>query len=237
MRNEAIRGHSRRGAVSPRISSMLPHLFAWLGAHRRLPFFLQAWMVAPGTLLLVIGGAVVFELPPGPLCDEGMILFMEGGCDWGESNIFFFSKAGLLVTMNLVFTLAWIYHVRDWRAFLPHFGILTLLTAANYSDEYCRHYYSHPNGSIGQMTAEAIAFGALGVMLLSLLNIRSVLHFTIVITVWNVVHVATFYLALLLANHWTWLHTFLIVIAFSSVAAALVLATRERPLPTRPNSA
>jgi hypothetical protein len=188
----------------------------WFDAHRQLPIVLRVWMVVPMTMLLVFIGAALFELPPGPLCDEGMVLFMEGGCDWGMSNIFFFCKAGLLVALNLVFIIAWIRRVESWRGFLPHFGILAVLAALNYSDEYCRNYYSHPNGSLGQMIVEAMAFAALGVALL-----RFRIRLPLVIVLWNAAHVAAFYLALLVANHWTWTHTFLIVVILGGLAAAI----------------
>ena len=37
---------------------------------------LRAGVVAPAILTLVIAGGTLFTLPPGPLCDEGMVLFM-----------------------------------------------------------------------------------------------------------------------------------------------------------------
>jgi hypothetical protein len=201
----------------------------WLRSHRELPTILRVWAVVPATMLLVIAGGFGLTLPPGPLCDEGMVLFMEGGCDWGVSNAFFYSKLGLLVTMNLVFVFGWLHRVRDWRGFLPHFSVLALLTLSNYSDEYCRHYYSHPNGSIGQMTAEAMAFGVLGVSILSRIRIRNAVGLTIALLAWNSFHIAVFYLALLVTNHWTWLHTaMVVVITLSSAATAVCAAERMR---------
>jgi hypothetical protein len=200
--------------------------------YRPLPIILRVWFVVPATILLVFLGDLLFELPPGPLCDEGMVLFMEGGCDWGNSNIFFFSKAGLLVGMNLVFIAAWFLRVQDWREFIPHFAILAFLTVFFYSDADCRHYYSHPNGSIGQMTAEAIAFGALGVAILSRARVRTAGRLAGTVVLWNGAHVGAFYLALLVTNHWTWLHTFLIVAMLGGVAFAITrtLGRRERGL-------
>jgi hypothetical protein len=198
-----------------------PALTRWLQSHGELPRILRVWFVVPATVLLVIVGGLAFTLPPGPLCDEGMVLFMEGGCDWGASNEFFFAKLGLLLAMNLVFILAWCRHVTDWRAFLPHFAVLALLTAANYSDEYCRHYYTHPNGSIGQMTAEAIAFGALGVTVLTRVTVRNAIRAALALVTWNAFHIGTFYLGLLFADHWTWLHTSWIVAVLGATAAAV----------------
>ena len=176
-------------------------------------------------MLLVAVGGLAFTLPPGPLCDEGMILFMEGGCDWGRSNEFFFSKLGLLITMNAVFVVAWARRVRDFRAFLPHFAVLALLTVLHSSDVDCRYYYAHPNGSIGQMTAEAMSFAALGVAVLARLEMAKRGTLLIALAAWNAVHVVVFHAALLLADHWTWLHTFLVMSALVGVAAGVLWST------------
>lgn len=200
----------------------------WVRAHRELPLILRIWVVVPATLLLVVAGGLGFTLPTGPLCDEGMILFMEGGCDWGLSNEFFFSKLGLLVAMNVVFVGAWLHRVHDWRGFVPHFIVLALLTVANNSDEYCRDYYSHPNGSIGQMTGEAMAFGVLGVTILSQIRIETAARLTVAVLAWNALHVAAFYFALLFANHWTWLHTIVIVTNLAAAATGVCRAKRMR---------
>jgi hypothetical protein len=173
-------------------------------SHRRLPVILRVWCVAPMTLALIIIGGTFFTLPPGPLCDEGMVLFMEGSCDWGGSNIFFFSKLGLLVALNIVFVIACRSRVTEWRAFAPHFAVLVVLAILNWSED-CPGYYSHPNGSFGQMIAEGIAFAALGSSMA--LRIRRWLHIAVTILAWNALHVAAFYASLNVANHWTWAHT------------------------------
>lgn len=75
--------------------------------HQRLPRLLRLqWLALLAFGLAVLGG-VLFTLPPGPLCDEGMVLFMEGGCDFGESNIFFYSKLGGLLALNIAFVIGW----------------------------------------------------------------------------------------------------------------------------------
>lgn len=172
---------SRRRLKMMRINGVTYRPAIWFTAHRELPRLLGVWVVVPATVALVVVGGLGLTLHPGPLCDEGMVLFMEGGCDWGVSNEFFFSKLGLLLAMNLVFIVSWVRGVQGARGFLPHFIVLALLTLANYSDEYCRHYYSHPNGSIGQMTTEAIAFGLLGVTILSCIRVRTLLRLGIVV--------------------------------------------------------
>ena len=85
---------------------MKPVLTTWR-AHQDLPRLLRLQWLVPLTVALVFVGGRFFTLPPGPLCDEGMILFMEGGCDFGDSNIYFFSKLGLLVSLNVAFVVAW----------------------------------------------------------------------------------------------------------------------------------
>ena len=176
-------------------------------AHRKLPRPLRVWALAPAVIIFVGITGLLLTLPPGPLCDEGMVLFMEGGCDYGESNIFFFSKLGLLVGINAAFAIAWRRGVKEVAGFTPHLVVLVGLTSTFLSDPTCETYYSHPNGSIGQMTAEAIGFALLGLALLRRLIDRSWGRLAAVLFGWNATHVAIFYLGLLFTNHWTWLHT------------------------------
>ena len=153
---------------------------------------------------------------------------MEGGCDWGVSNEFFFSKLGLLLGINVVFIVAARYRIRNWRAFGPHFIVLTALTAWNYSDEYCRNYYSHPNGSIGQMTAELMAFAVLGIAIVTQMRIHRCLHLVLALLSWNVLHVGTFYVGLLFFDHWTWTHTLWIIGVLVTTALIIRMRHRER---------
>src|SRR5262245_13610078 len=136
-------------------------------AHQALPRPLGLQWIVPGTFLFIVVTGLVFALPPGPLCDEGMVLFMEGGCDMGESNIFFFSKLGILTVMTLALVLAWRRRVGGFAPFLPHFLVAAVLAWTYRSGGRCETYYSHPNGSIGQMVVEMAAFAAVGIMLLN----------------------------------------------------------------------
>lgn len=191
--------------------------------------------MVPVTLLLVIAGGTLFTLPPGPLCDEGMILFMEGGCDWGDSNIFFFCKLGLLVALNLCFVVAWWLGVRRVSGFLPHLAVLACLTLANVSGGRCDTYYSHPNGRIGQMTLEALAFSTLGMALLRRVTRRTQPRLVAALLAWNGLHVVVFYSGLQFANHWTWAHTFFIVGVLGVVALLIAAAPEPALSPTAAN--
>lgn len=195
-------------------------------AHRRLPILLRVWFLVPLTLTLVVLGGSYFTLPPH-LCDEGMVLFMEGGCDWGNSNIYFFSKLGLLLAVNIGFALAWAYRVRCPLGFVPHLFVLAMLSWFLRSDPRCDRYYSHPNGSIGQMTVEVMAFTALGLATLDRFA-ATAKRLTVVplLLAWNATHVSVFYLGLYLADHWTWTHTLWIAGTQMMVALALRPAWR-----------
>ncbi len=116
-------------------------------AHQGLPRFLRVHWLVPGTVLLVAFLGLAFTLPAGPLCDEGMILFMEGGCDWGQSNNFFYSKLGTMAALASGFIVAWRARVKGLLAFVPHYCVASLLAWATRSGERCDTYYSHPNGS------------------------------------------------------------------------------------------
>ena len=171
----------------------------------------MAWVIIEGS---------VFTLPPGPLCDEGMVLFMEGGCDWGESNVFFHSKLGLLIALNLVFVAAWRAGIREVAGFTPHVMVLLYVTLDNLSGAGCDSYYSHPNGSIGQMTLEAIAFAAIGMSMLTLRSRRTNGRLLAILLAWNGFSVAVFYAGLVFTNHWTWSHTWFICLVQAFVAIA-----------------
>lgn len=217
MENKRESEPDRQAAAGRRIKAVIRKILA---AHRALPVALRVWVMVPATLFLVIAGGLLFTLPPGPLCDEGMVLFMEGGCDWGGSNIFFFSKLGLLLAMNIGFMIAWQKNVRHALGFTPHFVVLFVLTLANLSDGRCDTYYSHPNGSTGQMTLEAAAFAWLGAALLAALP-RTVPRLVAALVAWNGSYVAVFYLGLIFTNHWTWTHTFWIAAVLGIAATAI----------------
>ena len=198
-----------------------------LESHRRLPRILRVWAFLPLTLAFVIAAGLTFTLPPGPLCDEGMVLFMEGGCDYGGSNIFFFSKLGLLVAANLALVVAARKPDSAPLGFVPHLSALFALAIPLLEDRECDTYYSHPNGSMGQMIMEIIAFAVLGLTLLGWLQRRSSAWLAIALPIWNVAYIAVFYAWLWVTPHWTWLHTALIVASLLLISAAWRLTTRS----------
>jgi len=176
-------------------------------AQRDLGPLLRFEVIVPFTVVVWVAGGSWLTLPAGPLCDEGMVLFMEGGCDWGGSNIFFFAKASLLLTMNLALVAAWLRPPVSWRGLLPHFALLGVLAYVFRSGGYCDSYYAHPNGSLGQMVLEMAAFAALGVALGRATTGWRWLPRLGVLAAWNGLHVGLFYLYLGLVPHWTWTHT------------------------------
>ena len=183
--------------------------------HRKLPRSLRVWLIIPGIAIFVIFTGLVFTLPPGPLCDEGMVLFMEGGCDWGESNVFFFSKLGLLLGINFAFVVAWLSGVRSIQGFLPHLVVLGVLAVLPLSDPKCDTYYGHPNGSIAQMNAEAAGFSVAGIALLRRFKTHPRRLLVPLILAWNGFHIGIFYLGLTFTHHWTWLHTAWVAVTLS----------------------
>lgn len=179
-------------------------------AHQGLPMFLRVQWLVPGTVLLVAFLGLAFALPPGPLCDEGMILFMEGGCDWGQSNVFFYSKVGTMAALGGGFIVAWRARVKSLLAFVPHFCVASWLAWATRSGGRCDTYYSHPNGSEGQMVVELAAFAFLGMAILKIWSGASSPIMALAILGWTTTYVGVFYAGLLVVPHWTWTHTFLV---------------------------
>ncbi|MCP3102451.1 hypothetical protein LZ198_26615 [Myxococcus sp. K15C18031901] len=182
---------------------------------------LRVYLLVPlaGVLLDVVG--LHFPLPPGPLCDEGMVLFMEGGCDWGWSNVFFFSKGVLLLVLNVCFLVAARGRVKPWPDFLPHLLLLTAVVAWNPHVERCDSYYGHPNGSLAQMVVEGLAFALLGMALLGRARECSWRRLAVLALAWNAFHVFMFYAWLAVTDHWTWLHTGLVAASLLAPAVAL----------------
>ena len=202
---------------------MITNVHRVITAHRNLPRLLRLWFLVPLIIMLVTIGGMFFTLPPGPLCDEGMVLFMEGSCDWGGSNVFFFSKLGLLLGLNFAFYISWRYRLRSFLGFLPHFVVLAVLSLWLLSDPECEHYYTHANGSFGQMIIEAMAFAVLGIALLHRFADSS--HRVLVVPLliaWNAFYIGIFYVFLGITNHWTWLHTGLIAVIL--LVTSLVVA-------------
>jgi hypothetical protein len=177
---------------------------------RGLPRPLRIYWFVPATVLFISITGLALALPPGPLCDEGMILFMEGGCDMGESNIFFFSKLGAIVAVNVALVVAWKSASIRVAALIPHLLLLAGLGWRHRSGGRCDTYYSHPNGSIGQMALEVLAFAVLGIAVLYLVRGRRSPILLSAILGWNFVHIVPFYSWLKVTDHWTWQHTWLL---------------------------
>jgi len=190
-------------------------------SHQELPRLLRLQWIVPLTCILVFIGGRFFALPPGPLCDEGMVLFMEGGCDFGATNVYFFSKLGLLISLNLAFVVAWLAGVRSFLGFAPHFVVALGLATVTWSGGLCDTYYSQPNGSIGQTVLEAAAFAILGIAMLMRLQKGSVLRLVLALLACNLLNVLYFYLWLALFPHWAWLHTAAVILSLVVTAGML----------------
>lgn len=195
------------------------------GAHQTLPLLLRLHVLIPFISVLTIATGLLFTLPVGPLCDEGMVLFMEGGCDWGESNVFFFEKLNLLFAANLAFALSLRRREAPLRAWLPHLAVLCCLGWLMRSGGRCDTYYAHPNGSEGQMVLELAAFSTLGIALLRPLAHRPRSIQLLAGLGWNAAHVGVFYLWLSVTDHWTWTHTALICFTLLTAALAVLLSS------------
>jgi hypothetical protein len=193
-----------------------------------LPLVLRVYVLAPLTVAAMVFAGGLFPLPPGPLCDEGMVLFMEGGCDWGVSNIFFFSKAGLLLALNVAFVVAARSASRPLPGFLVHLLVLAALAWGNQDAGYCESYYGHPNGNVAQMVVEGMAFAGLGMALLPWARGRSWPVVALLTVAWNAVHVAVFYAWLADTAHWTWRHTWEVAATLLVLAGGALLADAAR---------
>ncbi len=211
----------------------------WLGelwrAQRELPPLLRFHALVPLTVVLVTVLGMVFTLPTGPLCYVGMVLFWSGGCDWGGSNIFFYSKVGLLLVANGAFGFCLARRPRVPRVgFLPHLALLLVMAWLLRSDAECATYYGHPNGSEGQMCLELAAFSAWGVALLGFLEERPTWMKVLALPLWNAVHVGVFYAGLGFTPHWTWTHTAFVAGSQALLAGGVwILSARRRRTPAR----
>ncbi|MCP3140642.1 hypothetical protein [Pyxidicoccus xibeiensis] len=217
--------HGPAGRLPRMRKTLGSQLDALLGAHQTLPWLLHLYLLVPFVLALTTVTGLLFTLPTGPLCDEGMVLFMEGGCDWGESNIFFFAKLNLLFAANLAFALCLRRREAPLAAWLPHLVMLCCLGGLMWSGGSCDTYYAHPNGSMGQMVLELAAFSALGIALLRPLAHRSRSVQLLVGLGWNAAHVGAFYLWLGVTDHWTWTHTALLCATLLAAAMVVLLTT------------
>lgn len=189
--------------------------------HQQLPPVLRLYVMAPITAVLMAVLGFGFTLPPGPLCDEGMVLFMEGGCDWGLSNVFFHTKLALLIVLNAALFIGWNARVTA-LAFLPHFALAAQTAWGARSGGVCDTYYSHPNGSEGQMLIELMAFAMLGLAMHRRFFGLPVKYLPFIAAGWNALYIAAFYMALIVFDHWTWAHTGAVCASMLVVAVLLV---------------
>lgn len=185
-----------------------------------MPFSLRFWKVVPLTAVGIIVFGMSLALPVGPLSDEGMILFMEGGCDWGNSNIFFFSKLGLLLSVNACFLIALREKFADLNRLVPHLIFLAVLSFIWWNDQSCDAFYGHPQGNLSQMVVEVGALALLMMAMLPRLIALSPSKQLASVCVLNLWYVAAFYFALKFFPHWSWSHSFLVsfFMLLSSVA-------------------
>ena len=195
--------------------------------------FLRFEVLVPLTIFLFVVGGKFFTLPPGPLCDEGMVLFMEGGCDYGWSNVFFFAKVSLLLIANLAMVVSWQRPPVAWGGFALHFALLGCVAYALRSDTACDTYYSHPNGSLGQMILEMVCFSIFGIALARVSATAPWPARGLAILGWNGFHVGLFYLYLNLFDHWTWQHTGLLGGSMLLVGLPLLAAAPSGAAPWR----
>ena len=196
--------------------------------------FLRFEALVPFTLGTWILTGFLLTLPPGPLCDEGMVLFMEGGCDYGLSNMFFFAKVSLLVTTHLGLLVSWLRPPARWRGFLPHFALLALLGWLHRQGGPCDTYYAQPNGSLGQMILEMAAFALLAIALGRATANAPWLWRLAALAGADLFHVGVFYAFLPMVPHWSWVHSALVSSALLLAAVAVWTGAR-RPALRPPN--
>jgi hypothetical protein len=193
-------------------------------AHQQLPRVVRLQYLVPITVVVVAVLGLGLTLPPGPLCDEGMALFMEGGCDWGESNVFFYSKLGLMLSLVMAFAVAWRGRVRGFTGFVPHLAVAAVLAYLTRSGGMCDTYYTHANGSIGQMVVEVTGWSVLGIAILRRWSGGPWQALLGVAAGWCLAYVGGFYAWLPAFPHWSWAHT----VAVTSTLVAAGVASRPR---------
>lgn len=194
-----------------------------------LPKVLRAPSLILGTALFIFVSGMTLTLPVGPLSDEGMISFMEGGCDWGGSNVFFFSRLGLLIAMNFAVVVLLRHGVPPLKRFTPHFAAAALLIWWTYDSTYCDDYwYGHPQGNIGQTLVEMVAFALLGFFVARASLSWRPWQKLVAVLAWNGLYVAAFQVGQAWTPHWTWTHTFS-VSGVLSVSALLIACFQAVP--------
>jgi hypothetical protein len=190
-------------------------------ARKHAEFLLQPRWLIPLTFLWTVATGLLLTLPVGPLSDDGMVLFMEGGCDWGNSNIFFFAKLGILVAINTAMVVAMQHQTIRLRTLPVFFLTAGLLVAFNVSDLECSTYYNHPQGSLGQMVFEMAAFAILGLSWLRPTRDWSLAGKLWALVAWNGAFVGLFYTYLTWFPHWSWAHTF--ALSFTLIFIAMFI--------------
>ena len=173
-----------------------------------IPESLNVWRLVPLTFLGICIYGIGLALPVGPLSDDGMIFFMEGGCDWGNSSVFFFSKLGLLVAINAAMMFALRERFQQTSMFIPHFVAAGALMAVYWNDYSC----GLTQGNIAQMIAEISALAALMIVALPALISASAAKKLLVLCGINAWHVGAFQFALLYFPHWSWSHTSAVIV-------------------------
>jgi hypothetical protein len=196
-------------------------------AQEALPLLLRFHMLVPGTIVLVGALGLLFSIPPTRQL-EGLAFFMEGGCDWGLRNQFFYAKVGLLVVAHVAFALCLVWPPRVLLGFLPHLVLLLAMGWLQRSGSWCEEYLGYSNGSVGQMCLELAGFSALGVALLPHLQGRPAWMSVLAVGLWNAVHVGLFFLGLEWTPHWTWAHTGLVAGGQAVLASGVWLLGRPR---------
>ena len=189
-------------------------LFLSLDPHKKYGRFLlqPSWLI-PLTFLWAVGTGLTLTLPPGPLCDEGMVLFFEGGCDWGKSNIYFFAKLAMLSAVNIGLIVAMQHQTIRRRSLIPFFVTAAMLIAWNVGDTRCENYYAHPQGNLAQLVLEMSSFALLGLSWLRPVKDWDVSVKLWAIVTWNLCYVVLFYTLLEWFPHWSWGHTFMLCFA------------------------
>jgi hypothetical protein len=196
-------------------------------AQQALPRPLRFHLLVPLTILLVGALGLLFSIPPTPQL-EGLAFFMEGGCDWGFRNEFFYAKVGLLVVAHVAFGLCRVWPPRVLLGFLPHLALLLAMGWLQRSGSSCEAYLGYSNGSVGQMCLELAGFSALGVALLPHLQGRPAWMSVLAVGLWNAVHVGLFFLGLAWTPHWTWTHTAFVAGGQAVLAGGVWLLGRRR---------
>ncbi|MDD5519617.1 MAG: hypothetical protein PHI84_02250 [Kiritimatiellae bacterium] len=85
-------------------------------AQYKLPLWYYPGFVLPFALILLVLLGMVFTLPPNVIDPRKYPAFMDGGEDWGGSNIFFYSRVVMLLMGFLGFlSLGYLKPAPDWE--------------------------------------------------------------------------------------------------------------------------